>query len=382
MNNAGISLCARGLIYLARCAVQGEKPERDKLERLDMQQLRSFAEAHSMVVIAAYALEGCLPEQEFASWKNARDREIRRSLLLSVEGKHLCAVMEQKGIWHMPLKGSIMKDLYPRSDMRQMTDQDILFDSSRREEMREYMLARGYEPKGYHDTHHDIYHKSPVYNIELHHTLFERNCALELVDYYQDVRQRMIPDAPGSYGYHFSDEDFYLYMVAHAYKHYQDHGVGVRSFLDMYIFWREKPELDWAYVRAEAEKMGMAEYERQALDLAQKLFGKERQPLTQAQKEMLGFCCISGTHGSEKAAIDHELGRAGADGNTGWRMKLRYLLRRLFPSLEWMKSRNKVLRKHPWLLPFVWIQRLFRGLFKKGKHTSDELRYVMGQDKQ
>lgn len=382
MKKSRMTLSAWGLIYLVRCVMLGEKPEQDKLSRLNMSRLRYLAETQSLVIIAATALEGCLSPEEFLPWRVSRDREIRRGVLLSLEGKHICDVMEQKGIWHMPLKGSIMKELYPQMEMRQMTDQDILFDSSRRKEMREYMLARGYEPKGYNDTHHDIYHKEPVYNIELHHSLFQRNCDMALVDYYQDVKPRMIPDAPGSYGYHFSDEDFYLYMVAHSYKHYSDHGVGIRALLDMYIFWKEKPNLRWDYVCAEAEKMGTAAFERQARVLAQKLFGKVLQPMTEDEEEMLCFCSVSGTHGSEKATIDRELGRAEGCKKVKMSVKLRYLMRRLFPSAEWMMRQDRRIQKHPWLLPIAWIQRLFRGMFKQRKHTGRELLYVMRPDKE
>lgn len=373
MSNIGIPVAGWGLVYLARCAVNGEKPEREKLDRLDLEQVRTLANGHSMVVLGAQALEGCISQEEFLPWKQDRDREIRRTLLLCVEGQRICAAMEQMGIWHMPLKGVIMKNLYPRTDMRQMTDQDILFDSFRRLEMREFMLARGYEPVGKDDSHHDIYHKAPVYNIELHHNLFEDHATPELASYYDNVKHRMIPDSPGGFGYHFSDEDFYLYMVAHAYKHYIDHGVGLRSLLDTYIYCREKTALDWDYIFAQAEELGMADYERESRVLAQKIFGSERQTLTKTEQEMLYFYCYSGAYGTEKAFIDRALGYADRNGAT----KLKYLFRRVFPSLHTMQLKVKWLRKYPWLLPVAWVQRWFRGVFVKGRHTVKELKYVL-----
>lgn len=41
------------------------------------------------------------------------------------------------------------------------------------------------------------------------------------MEYYSDIKNRLLSDKPeGSCGYHMSDEDFYIYIISHAYKHY------------------------------------------------------------------------------------------------------------------------------------------------------------------
>lgn len=44
--------------------------------------------------------------------------------------------MEQRGIWYLPLKGIILKEFYPSVGMRQMSDNDILFDEAFAEQVR------------------------------------------------------------------------------------------------------------------------------------------------------------------------------------------------------------------------------------------------------
>lgn len=379
MENSQVSGLVSALTYLTHCALHGKTAQLSRLAGVKPEELFCFATEQSMDAMAAWALDGALPPEKYAPWKNARERALRRNLLLDMERRQICAAMEEFGIWYMPLKGSVMKDLYPKMEMRQMTDQDILFDTTHREKMRQFMLARGYDPKGHSDTHHDIYHKDPVYNIELHHTLFELHCDLRMVEYYENVKDRMIPDREGSFAHHFSDEDFYIYLMAHAYKHYCDHGVGLRSIVDVYVYERKKPQLDWAYVEAESEKLGMGEYERSCRTLAKKLFaGETVEELTDQELALINFCADSGTHGKEGAFITHEL--KTKEGKITFGSKVRYLWRRLFPSAQWMKQKSRRLREHPWLLPFAWIGRLFRGIFKKGKHTADELKYVMDKE--
>lgn len=371
------------LMYLTFCALNGVKLDKERLKTMQPMEIFALAEKHALNPLISYAMEGNIIDGAMAAWKKSREQSLRRNLLLDMEGRHICKVMDEKGIWHMRLKGSILKDLYPRMEMRQMTDQDILFDTTRREEMREYMLARGYDPKGHHDTHHDIYHKDPVYNIELHHTLFELHCDLRLVDYYRNVKEeRMIPDGDGTMGYHFSDEDYYIYMVAHAYKHYMDHGVGLRSLVDVYVYDSKKPDLDWDYIDRECAKLGMDVYEQTCRSAARKLFRDDAaDTLTDEELDMIEFCTDSGTHGSEAGFIRRELKSFGASGKkVTFGQKLRYLWKRLFPSVRWMRENDRIVRKHPWALPFAWIIRLFRGVFKKGGHTSQELRYVMNTE--
>ena len=380
MSRTELSKTSLDVMYLAYCALNNQTPERSRLATMKPDDIYALAERHSLNSLLSFALEGVIPEHVVKPWIQSRQRGLRNNLLLDMEGKHVCQVMDEKGIWHMRLKGSVLKDLYPRMEMRQMTDQDILFDTTRRDDMRQYMLARGYDPKGYNDTHHDIYHKAPVYNIELHHTLFELHCDLRLVNYYRNVKEeRMIPNNDGTCGFHFSDEDFYIYMVAHAYKHYTDHGVGLRSLVDVYVFDSKKPNLDWAYIEAECAKLGMDAYERICRNAARKLF-RDNVPeaLTEEERDMVYFCTDSGTYGDEGGYIRHELKNLGASGKkVTFGQKLRYLWKRTFPDAKWMRENDRLARKHPKLLVLAWIVRLFRGIFKRGGHTSDELRYVM-----
>jgi hypothetical protein len=131
--------------------------------------------------------------------------------------------------------------------------------------------------------------------------------------------------------------------------------------------------------KAKINKIGMEEYELTCRMAARKLF-RDNAPetLTDGELEMVEYCTNSGTHGSETGFIRNELKRFGADGKkVTLGQKFRYLWKRLFPSARWMRENDRVARRHPWALPFAWIIRLFRGIFKKGGHTAQELRYVM-----
>lgn len=60
---------------------------------------------------------------------------------------------------YLPLKGIIMKDYYPSVGMRQMSDNDILFDADAWERMEKHMISEGYKAEHVGKGNHDVYHK-------------------------------------------------------------------------------------------------------------------------------------------------------------------------------------------------------------------------------
>lgn len=371
------------LVYLIHCALHGKQPDAGRVAAMDIDALYTLADFHTVTALGAKALNGLLPGEAMAPWKEAWDKALRKSIVLDMECKQICAAMESFGIWYMPLKGYYIKHLYPSMELRQMSDQDILFDTTQKDKMRAFMRQRGYTLEDENDEHHDIYQKPPVYNFELHHTLVEDCEELKLGQYYQNVRALMIPDAPGSMGHHLSDEDFYVYMIAHACKHYFEYGTGLRSFVDIYLYIKKKGEgLNWEAIDKACAEIGMDWYEKICRSLSMKLYAEEiPAELTVQELDMLKHTFNSGTYGTKEGSVAFKMKQIQANGEnfTFW-TKCRYLLRRLFPSLEIMKRRSPMVKKYPWTLPLGWIVRLFRGLFQKGKLTAQEIGMVMDME--
>lgn len=136
----------------------------------------------------------------------------------------------------MPLKGAIIKEYYPVFGIRQMSDNDILFDEIRANDVWEIMVSLGYSAVKYNEGHRDDYQKPPFNHFEMHRVLFTESNNDIFSNYYKCVKNRLVKDEDNNYGYHFTNEDFYIYMIAHEYKHYSWGGTGIRSLLDTYVF--------------------------------------------------------------------------------------------------------------------------------------------------
>lgn len=356
------------LIYLMKCSLQNTKPEEAPLARADLEALLRLAGAHSVSAMVCMALEKTAifagaDDAVKKHWREAKNKAIRKNMLLDAERAAIMMQLESAGIWHMPLKGSVLKDWYPKPGMREMADNDILFDPSERKRVRGIFQSRGYKIVSFGKGNHDEYEKPPLYHFEMHVSLFHEMYP-KLAGQYQNVKEKLLPVDGTACQFAFTPEDFYVFALAHAYKHYSGSGTGVRTLADIYVM---NHHLGGVMNRDEVEqkltRLGIAEYEQRSRVLAEKLFSGAR-PLPEIElntdeKEMLRFYCDATTYGTIDNQIQnrlHEL-QGNAEGIT-LRTKLKYCCVRLFPGKEFCKYHYPFVYHHLWLLPFFWVWRM------------------------
>lgn len=362
------------LIYLCGCAVNEVRPDANKVCEMDMEQLYKLSKFHTLTAITAFALESCGTENN--EFKQAKEKAIRKNMFLDNERMKLFNHLEQNGIWYMPLKGSILKNLYPQYGMRQMADNDILFDLKYRSAVKEYFQANGYKIISYAHENHDIYEKLPVLNFEMHTSLFGKHHDKKCQEYYGNIKSKLVKDEVGNFGYHFFDEDFYIYITMHEYKHYSEGGTGLRSLLDRYVFLQKKSEtLGWKYIESECEKLGIADFEKQSRVLAEKVFGTgEKAELTEEDKRMLEKYLNSGTYGTLESLIKSNMEKYAE--KSGKASKINYAVNRLFPDKEWYEAYKPFYNRHSYLKPFFVLFRFFRGVFFRRNKVMVEFRVL------
>lgn len=361
----------RVLIYLISCALHGVTAKKEKLAAADLEALYVRAREHSLASLVSMALEWAhgldgQPEGTAKRWKNAKEKAIRKAILMDADRARVLQALEKAGIWYMPLKGVVMKEYYPVYGMRQMADNDILVDSAFQEQVRTIMESLGFHAVDYGKDNHDVYEKPPVSSFEMHMTLFSRLNSPEWQKLYEDIHDRSVKDEDNRFGYHLTHEDFYVYHTVHAYRHYSGSGTGLRSLTDSFVFLRKlEKELDWEYIRRETDRMGVSEYERVSRSLCKKLFADPTcpaQPLTEEEQKMAAFILGCGTYGSADSIVSNQISKLTEGKKTRF-PRLRYVLNRIFPSKEWFFTYHPICRKHPWTIPFVNVVRLVKAPF-------------------
>lgn len=354
------------LIYYIRCVLHNRIPAKEKPVKMDLSGIFAVAKAHSLAAMAAYALESVgIFESTFEEEKN---KAIRKNIILDVERERVISEFEEAKIWYMPLKGIILKDYYPETCMRQMADNDILVDKARQEDIKRIMLECGFYVKQYDKSKHDVYFKEPLCNFQMHVSLFETDSKDPLYCYFKDIDKRLLSE-DGSCQRRFTDEDFYLYIKAHEYKHYASGGTGLRNLVDTYLLLnRFGSSYDWDYLYAELDKMQIREYERQTRELSMHLFSGKK--LTDEEKKLLDYFIFSGTYGNMENNINNSLKKNNYS-------KTKYIFSRLIPPMSEIGKRYPIVYRHRILLPFLPVYRVINLLMRNRRKLINEVRILI-----
>ena len=350
----------KDMIYLCSCAVKSEAPDAGRLGSMDLPGIFKVAEKHMLAATVGTALEtaGVRDQQFIIAVASAQ----RKTAMLDSDRKTVLDALERAGIWYMPLKGIVLKDLYPHFGMREMADNDILFDASRADDVKAVMENLGFITKKFGKNNDDVYIREPVSSFEMHRSLFDDILEKKKYAYYRNVRERLIPDEGRKYSFHFSEDDLYIYLLAHAYKHYARGGFGLRFLLDLYVYLKKK-NIHPDYIQQETEKLGIRAFEESGRQLALKLFdGKD---LNEEDSKMLRYMLSSGAYGTVRNKADNRVAEKG---------KLHYLLSRLTIPYPIMLRDYPVLKKAPVLYPAVWIWRLIYKFFSKRRTFMTEVK--------
>lgn len=342
------------LIYLVSCAVNNKIPDMALVEAMNLNAVYDVAAKHMLAVSVAMALES-------AGYKDDRSQKtvamaLRRTIIFENALKSVRKALEENNIWFMPLKGAVLKDLYPTFGMREFADYDILFDASREDDVHAIMSELGYFTEHSGAYYHNVYCKRPFLVFEMHTALFSDLHYKNIQKYYQNIEQRLIGDGLEK---RFNREDMYLYLIAHEYKHYFYSGTGLRSMVDTYLYLNSQ-KMDMDYVAAEAEKLGIADFEKQNRSLSLHLFGEGE--LTPDEQEMLEYIISSGAFGTRGNHVENKLRRKH------W-SKLQYAVDRFFvPISKKNKKYNSFAAKYPLfykhriLLPVLPFYRVYHAI--------------------
>ena len=353
-------------VYLIGCLLNNKIPDSHRLTSIDLKALYSFTQEHSLSGITAFALDYSGIHDEAFTW--AKGQAVRKAVMLSMDRENVIRALESAGVWYMLLKGSVLMNYYPAVGMRESSDCDILIDEARAEDVMAIMQNLGFTVEEFGEFHHDAYFRQPLSNFEMHRKLFSDTREAKLCEYYADTKSRLLKDESNNYGWHFSTEDFYIYMTAHEFKHYNYGGTGLRSLVDVYEFMKRFAEiLDWEYLARELDLAGLADFERMNRSLSLKLF--DGQELTHEERGMLEYILHSGTYGTTENFVKNRMQRQS-------QTKTQYLFSRIFLPMSEIRDNYPFYYRHKYLIPFLPVHRVMKAL-KKRRKTLQEIRALL-----
>ncbi len=269
------------------------------------------------------------------------------------ELSRICEALEAAGVDFIPLKGAVIRGLYPEPWMRTSCDIDILVKNEDFATAKKCMLDDLGYSQGKESLHDESFDAPGRVHIELHFDLLEEGRAERAAMIAQDVWAHAVPAEGRKHHMIMSDEMFYFYHVAHMAKHFEDAGIGVRPFLDLYLLVLDEDNNE---SRQELLMLGGLDvFESVARELALGWFaGGEIGVLGQRVEHFVLRC---GAYGSMSNVI--LLAKEKTGGGRG------YILSRIFMPYDSIKYSYPILKKHKWLLPFCQVARWLKLLSPK-----------------
>lgn len=356
-------------------AIINDKEQHKPPKNLDWESFQRIAANHRLANMAYYGIgkldPGYRPSQSIMTnfhqdYKKGLAKEAAQHLAV----EQLLATLEAHHIQCMPLKGSLIKYLYPQPDMRSMSDVDILFKEEQTGQVNQLMLAMGFTMLAEGNTH-DSYYRSPLVKVEMHRRLVAEDSPYS--NYFRQTWDRAKLQDGCQYTYRLSLEDAFIYIMTHLTKHFVSGGTGIRSIMDIWIYnnhYRNK--MNWDYIQTELEQIKLWEFTKTICGLSEVWFGND--PGNELYGDITDFIFSSGVYGNQKNTIAAGINTSTKSKESRKINKKYYWLKLFFPGINHMKILYPFLGLLPFLLPVCWVFRGVKNMLFKRARTLQTIR--------
>lgn len=322
---------------------------------LDMQVLIKLASASQFdnIIYERFKLLGIYDESYplMHTLKQRYGRAVLRDALQDMELTEIAERFAAEKIPYIPLKGSTVKKYYPQHDIRRSGDIDILIHPEDLDKADEILRDLGYTCDKRGRDVHDVYEQDKTH-IEIHISLTDKKD--NAYEFCQKVWDNSV--AKENYLYEMNPEFMYVYLIVHLRRHLLHMGGGgIKLILDFWILNRSF-EFNEQKLGSFIHEARLENLQRYAEGLMYKWFYDKK--TTDEHILMLEQLLLnSDGHGNYGTYVNMTLAR----GNKGSFMlaKMKNFIHLMCPPLKDMQAKYEILKKHPILLPFSWVKRVF-----------------------
>ena len=254
------------------------------------------------------------------------------------ELRRIYEAFEENNIDYMPLKGSNMKFLYPKPELRIMGDADILIRTEQYDRIVPIMESLGFTAVL--ESDHELTWKSSGLYLELHKRLIPTPNS-DFYAYYGDGWKLTRRKAGCCYA--MSAEDEFIYLFTHFAKHFRAGGMGCRHVLDLWVYLRVNPGLNENYILEELEKLQLVAFYRNIRTLLTVWF--EDAPSDEKVDYMTQYVFASGSFGRMREWVLSMAIRRSKQVKVNSCTKLLFVLGHLFPRISQIRNQYPFLVK-------------------------------------
>lgn len=339
-------------LALIRCALTGEPCTFE--EKPDTTTMVRLAAKHKIAALMYYGMIGAgldddpAMQQLFMGCCQYVAVSERQMAMLN----QLFAAFEERQIDYLPLKGVLLKRIYPKPEMRRMGDADILFRRDQYESIKALLTEMGFTFD--YETDHEWVWKHPSLLLEMHKRIVPRRDK-DLYRYFGNGWAHAVADEERPYRYGFTPEMQFVSLFVHLVKHYRGGGIGLSHMVDLWVFRRHYPNLDEAVIRAELDKVYLGEFYANVWETLLVWF--EGAEPTEKTDFITNVIFDNGVYGTRERAHLSCVAKAGHGDKAHTNSYVAKWLRLVFPPKNALQTKYPVLRRCGVLLPVIWVVR-------------------------
>lgn len=325
-----------------------------------------------MVLNAVHRSAGIQTIPGYSMMKKNAKMQIMTQSAKTVEFLELYKNLCDRGITPLVNKGILCRELYPDGNLRQSSDEDLFVQEDAFSECCDALRELGYRP----DTEPDdaTYElgwkkQDGLLYIELHRSLFslKSSAVSGLQTFFNDAFEKAetYPIA-GNEVCSLCPHDHLLYLILHAFKHFIHSGFGIRQICDIGLWAKTYHDrIDWSTLRKQCEAVSAQKFAAAIFQIAEDELGIEISlPDEWADRSINGMPLLkdalcAGIYGSAEKSRLHSASvtfNAVAAENEN---KNSSLLQTIFPSVSSLENDYPILKKRPWMQPWIWCVRLW-----------------------
>lgn len=326
------------LVHLIVAFLKGEKLDEPKSD-IDWHMLYKYAGEQSLFNVfysAVKTLENRPDDEVMLKLHRRFKHSVARYIKDFNEADTAVKLLAGNGIKVLPLKGYYIRQYYPQSEYRYISDLDIMCDNY--DKACNILTENNYELTR-DDIHHIVFTKNN-FPLELHKSLFVGQFKDKFLSPFDNCI-KVDGELPV---YRMEDNYFYAYFIAHFAYHFLNNGIGLRSVLDTYYLLKNLNITDKTLI----ETCGLSKFEKEISVFALSLFEGEKY-----DENLMDFFFVSHTSGK---AVNKEFITSAKYGK-------KQKIKRIFPSYDYISTAYPI--KNKYQLPYFWAKRIISHNYTK-----------------
>ena len=356
----------QNLFELISSVVLGKKPSFDSLSQDEIVEIYKISRSHNITHLSAAALINLDllmgDEKAYSFFEERLNAAMFKRLSMQYSYEKCCLLLEEEGIDHIPLKGAVLRELYPEPWMRVSVDIDILVRPEDHQKAVEALVNKlGFKRTDL-STPHDVTLKvDDGTNVEMHFDLIEDEIFPKAYKILSNVWQYAIKDDEGSHRYRLEMKFTHFYHLVHLAKHMKLGGGGIKDYLDLYLLYLAGQSV--SSNEALLKEGGILSFATAAEQLSRVWFGGEEH--NDITRSLSDFVMSGGLFRSRKNTNILEIRQN--------KSKLGYYISRLFVPYDYLKKQYPIIERKPYLTPFYEMKRLWNLAFGKKRDFRKEI---------